>query len=292
VQALNQSSMVNSDVISRFVTLPHTEGCGSSVNKEFKDTLLGYLDHSFVTYALLLEHGCEITHNGYFRNALLEKGYNPDDYGWASIQLDGGIQSVVQHMTKWFQEQLRDATNPELISAGLDGVKIALTTHGSLPDALQENYVTLTKMIVGAGGTVLLHEQDELLKSDFMTRLTGSDHLVPTLGYAQPFREAGLHIMSMPTRNWAEILAGVGASGVELILSHIEDKPLHGHPLIPVLQVSHQNIKGSDVIISGNAVQQLLDCIVDTLSRRYKPNVMTSGNVYFQVTRGLLGVSL
>jgi altronate dehydratase len=29
--------------ISRFVTLVHTEGCGGSVNVEFKDTLVGYL---------------------------------------------------------------------------------------------------------------------------------------------------------------------------------------------------------------------------------------------------------
>jgi hypothetical protein len=38
--------------------------------------------------------------------------------------------------------------------------------------------------------------------------------------------------------------------------------------------------------------QQLLDLLVQTLSHQYTPAVVRSGNVYFQITRGLLGVSL
>src|SRR3712207_3106144 len=49
--------------VSRFVALPHTEGCGNSGGKSlelYDRTVLGHLDHPLVRFALLLEHGCEI----------------------------------------------------------------------------------------------------------------------------------------------------------------------------------------------------------------------------------------
>ena len=58
---------------SRFVALAHTEGCGvsSGLSEElYTRTLLGYLLHPLVGPALLLEHGCEKTHNDYFRQEL------------------------------------------------------------------------------------------------------------------------------------------------------------------------------------------------------------------------------
>ncbi len=38
-------------------------------------------------FALLLEHGCEKTHNDYFRAALGGTGRASSDFGWASIQV-------------------------------------------------------------------------------------------------------------------------------------------------------------------------------------------------------------
>ncbi len=40
-----------------------------------------------VRFALLLEHGCEKTHNDYFRSALATTGRAATDFGWASIQV-------------------------------------------------------------------------------------------------------------------------------------------------------------------------------------------------------------
>ena len=37
--------------------------------------------------------------------------------------------------------------------------------------------------------------------------------------------------MSNPRRHWGETLAGIGASGVELILGYVDGYPLAGHPL-------------------------------------------------------------
>ena len=48
--------------ISRFVALPHTEGCGVSSGRSeeiYTRTMIGHLTHPTVAIGLLLEHGCE-----------------------------------------------------------------------------------------------------------------------------------------------------------------------------------------------------------------------------------------
>ena len=81
--------------VSRFVALVHTEGCGSNNAVDlFLDTLAGHLAHRSVRHAVLLEHGCEQTHNDAVRHHLAARGLAADRFGWASVQMDGGIASV------------------------------------------------------------------------------------------------------------------------------------------------------------------------------------------------------
>ena len=81
--------------VSRYVALVHTEGCGSNnAAGLFLDTLAGHLAHRSVRHAVLLEHGCEQTHNDAVRHHLAERGLAADRFGWASVQMDGGIASV------------------------------------------------------------------------------------------------------------------------------------------------------------------------------------------------------
>ena len=81
--------------VSRFVALVHTEGCGSNnAAGLFLDTLASHLAHRCVRHAVLLEHGCEQTHNDAVRHHLAARGLATDRFGWASVQLDGGIASV------------------------------------------------------------------------------------------------------------------------------------------------------------------------------------------------------
>ena len=81
--------------VSRFVALVHTEGCGSNNAADlFLDTLAGHLAHRSVRHAVLLEHGCEQTHNDAVRHHLAARGLAADRFGWASVQMDGGIASV------------------------------------------------------------------------------------------------------------------------------------------------------------------------------------------------------
>ena len=45
-------------------------------------------------HAVLLEHGCEQTHNDAVRRHLAARGLAADRFGWASVQIDGGIARV------------------------------------------------------------------------------------------------------------------------------------------------------------------------------------------------------
>src|SRR5690606_9791993 len=135
----------------------------------------------------------------------------------------------------WFEGQIADETPAQSTTAALADVRIAIISNGNVTQA--SVFADLTQMIVKAGGTVLVSEQDALLKTDFVERLGITDKIYPSLAYAQQITEGGFHIMAMPTRDWGEILTGLGASGIELIVS-MSEKPISGHPMIPVLQVS------------------------------------------------------
>merc|ERR1719265_837689 len=71
------------------VALPHTEGCGTSTSELqdniFRNVMVGHLLHPSVRRAVLLEHGCEKTHNDWFTGRLKELGHDPSKYAYASI---------------------------------------------------------------------------------------------------------------------------------------------------------------------------------------------------------------
>ncbi|SVD36548.1 uncharacterized protein METZ01_LOCUS389402, partial [marine metagenome] len=112
---------VGHELQSKYVTLPHTEGCGVSSGHSEKillNILKGYLCHPLIRDSLVLEHGCEKLHLEYMRRFLLEENIDPSSYGWASIQKDGGIESVLLKIEDWFSrsevENLVDKTNSNM----------------------------------------------------------------------------------------------------------------------------------------------------------------------------------
>ena len=145
--SLNAEGLAEAAGLSRFATLVHTEGCGGSVVPEYKDMQIGYLQHPKLRHVLLLEHGCEITHNSYFRGLMTERDLDPEDFGWASIQLDGGIDAVMRKIAGWFSERLREDEMPPRKLAGVDRDSGWLADAGSaarlcragLGDALQSH---------------------------------------------------------------------------------------------------------------------------------------------------------
>ena len=291
---LNAQGIGQGAGISRFVTLVHTEGCGSSVVSEFKDTLIGYLQHPRARHVLLLEHGCEITHNSYFRELMIERGLDPADYGWASIQLDGGIDAVMRKMVDFFAQRAAADHPPLPQSASLEVLRLGLLTQAELDDEAAIEMAELCKIIVAGGGTVLVSERDSLLQGAFPRALGLGETPSASLGYGQSAARPGFHIMASPRRHWGETLTGMGACGVELLLGVVGEHALAGHPMLPVLQVSAGS-GSADVDAAlptdGTMARSLLDLLAATLRGDYRPKHQQTDTHDFQVTRGLMGVS-
>ncbi len=290
-EKLNAQGLGRGVGLSRFVALVHTEGCGGSVVPEYINLQLGYLQHPKLRHTLLLEHGCEITHNSYFRNLLAERGLEPANFGWASIQLDGGIQAVMARIEAFFRDQLANDKAPPRSIAGLDAMRIGIVTQGHLPEASARALAQLCQVIVTGGGTVVASDKDAIFAGNFGSQLGLPARPQASLAYGAIPQRAGFHIMANPRRHWAETLAGLGASGVELILAHVAGLPLAGHPLLPVLQVGAGGGAGDLDSAMADDPEQLLQLLVAALSGDYIPRHRHTGWDDFQVTRGLVGVS-
>ncbi|MEO1441971.1 MAG: UxaA family hydrolase, partial [Chloroflexota bacterium] len=278
--------------ISRFVTLVHTEGCGTSITTEYRTAQPNYLRHPNVRTALLLEHGCEMTHNAYFRGLMAENDLNPNDFGWASIQLDGGIGPVTERVVAYFREQLAQMHAAASTTAGLEAVRVGLVTSQALPDTEALALATFARWVVTAGGSAIIGEQDALLTGPFAAEL-GLHTPAPTLGYGQAITQPGFHIMAAPTPNWTETLTGLGATGVNALVAGVGEQAMPGHPMVPLVQASAQ-LPAADVYWPGGTATPaaLLEAVVNTLAQRHAPLATTTGYTDFQITRGRLGVSL
>ena len=287
--------------IARFVALVHTEGCGvTGVHALHSRTLLGYLGHPSVAEAMLVEHGCEITHNDFMRGRLAERGLDPDRYGWASIQLDGGIDTVIDKIEAWFAGR----TGHEDDGIPSDGRPLALgllTSGHPSPEAARA-LALLARAVVASGGTLVVPENAELLEApDFREGTLGELAATPTLAYGQALAPPGFHVMEAPTRHWVETSTGLGATGVEAILGVIGDRPQQVHPLLPVLQTSADAALYArygadlDLLLEGDPdedAERLLRLVLDTLAGRSAPRLSGRGQDDFQLTRGLLGISM
>ena len=300
----NERKIGKEQGISRFVALPHTEGCGVSSGRSeeiYTRTMIGHLTHPTVALGLLLEHGCEKTHNDHVRHEIQQLGISPERYGWASVQLDGGIDSVIEKVQDWFSEELADKPTVPVVDAGLENLCIAVTSTGAATEEVSESLTQLTQRVAVAGGTVVVPANAEWLSAvrdqPSVGRLTNTPRpITPTLAYGQRVEKAGFHIMETPTDQQTETLTGLGATGVDLALAHIVGAPLQSHVMVPLIQVSTDSATqanyGADLDLTTVDVNDLLTLIVEVASRRYTPKLHGKGNTDFQLTRGLLGISM
>ncbi len=291
--------------VTRFVALPHTEGCGvsaGSAEQIYSRTVLGHLANPSVRFALLLEHGCEKTHNDYFESVLRERGLDPARFGWASVQLDGGIESVISRVETWFDETLDDAADLTDETAGLESLRLGLYAAGDLSDAAASSLARVTLAVVRAGGTIVVPERSAMLSSSaYLEPVLGDRAPENTLSYGQQAKKTGFHVMQAPTDHWIETATGLGATGVELMVAHVAGHPLQAHRMIPLLQVSSdpdtisEHGEDLDVILEDDPsawAEQILLAVSAVASRDYTPKLFEAGNTDFQFTRGLLGVSM
>ncbi len=285
----NEQKIGEKQGISRFVALPHTEGCGVSGGRSeeiYTRTMIGHLTHQAVALGLLLEHGCEKTHNDHVRHEIQKLGISPERYGWASVQLDGGIDAVIDKVQDWFSETLADKPAVPVVDTGLEHLCIAVTSTGEATEEVSQSLTQLTYRVIAAGGTTIVPANATFITSE----------LSPTLAYGQRVEKAGFHIMETPTDQPTETLTGLGATGVDLALAHIVGAPLQSHVMVPLIQVSTdattQAAYGVDLDLATADVDDLLALIVEVASRKYTPKLHGKGNTDFQLTRGLLGISM
>lgn len=302
---LNKKKLGQPDHLSRFVALAHTEGCGNSGGSSeqmYARTMVGYVTHPLVKHCLLLEHGCEKTHNDFMRHQIEEMGGDPSRLGFASIQLDGGIDKVTHKVESWFVDQLSAAQPTTQETVGLEALRIGILSDGTVSAVAGEQLAVLTKMIVGAGGMVVVPENSGLLSTPvYRENLLSPSTVLPSLAYGEHARQVGFHIMETPTKHWVETVTGLAATGVELIIALVNDRPMQTHPLVPVLQAAseplmQQNYANDlDLLLTGNPtdwIDQILERCKQVIEHSYAPRLYQQGNVDFQFTRGLLGVSL
>ena len=288
--------------VNRYIALVHTEGCGSANAEElFLNIVSGHLQHPFITHAVLLEHGCERTHNDAIRHDLLSKGLNPARFDWASVQLDGGLDRVAKKVETQFRVALDSPVQRK--TGSITDLKIGLMTQGSISEITARALAGLIRDLVVSGSTIVVPENASIVDSTvFMERLlTDEQSWSVNLDYGAHPSSNGCFVMATPTTSTTEILTGLGGTGVEIILMYTNGMPVASHPLVPVLQFSDQN-EYSDKFFDDLdfVLPQLMDKPSDflmtkiehTITRRHIPKLHHRGYSNFQVTRGTVGVSL
>eukprot|EP00698_Gefionella_okellyi_P024160 TRINITY_DN8446_c0_g3_i2.p1 TRINITY_DN8446_c0_g3~~TRINITY_DN8446_c0_g3_i2.p1 ORF type:complete len:829 (+),score=172.15 TRINITY_DN8446_c0_g3_i2:399-2885(+) len=294
--------------VQRFVALSHTEGCGSvgaDCELMYNRTMVGHLTHPSVRLGLLLEHGCEKTHNDFMSAQISAQGGDPSAFGWASVQLDGGIDSVTAKVSDWFREKLATMSPMPTEQLPLQALSLGLLIDAELPQSAISGLAFLTRSIVAAGGSVLVPSTSLLLQQAlFLDEILETRSITPSLGYAQKPRTAGMHIMLCPTQHWSETVTGLAASGALGVLAVVRQRLVQGHPMIPVVTVhptSEIFPQGADPAFADASVpcdraeefaRECLTLVADVISARRVVKAVQTGNIDFQISRGRLGVSV
>ena len=303
-ERLNEKHFGRPHGISRFVALTHTEGCGfggETMHQLLHRTYRGYVTHPNVAAALFLEHGCEKVPNDVMRRQLENAGIPLTRFGWASVQLDGGIEKSLGKIEAWFAEKFAALPPAPAVPANLGALTLGLMSTAPVTASTAAALAAVALAIIHAGGSVLLPESDALLAhATFRSALLGDRTPHASLAYGQPFAHPGLHVVASETEHWVENLTGLGGCGAHLVLTVVSEHARQGHPLLPVIQVAEPTERGRisaddlDLFLTGAAVADavwLIREITAVAQRERHPAATAAGFVDFQLTRGELGVS-
>ena len=303
---LNAKGIGRAQGLSRFVALTHTEGCGfggETMYQLLNRTYRGYITHPNVAAALLLEHGCEKIPNDVMRRQLEGAGVPISRFGWASVQLDGGIEKALGNIEAWFEEKLAGLPDAAPVITNLGALTLGLMTAAPVSASTAAALAAVTRAIVAGGGSVVVPESDPLLaNAAFRSAVLGATPPHATLAYGEPIVKLGLHVVASETDHWVENITGLGGCGAHLVLTVVSGQARQGHPLIPVIQVAEPADRDTttlaaediDAFLSGDAAQDeavLSEWIAAVAQRERVPVALAQGFVDFQFTRGLLGVT-
>jgi altronate dehydratase len=300
---LNRSLGRERFAFCRFAALPHTEGCGVSGGDSERlasRSLVNYVRHPLVARALLLEHGCEKIHNDYMAKELEEAEIDTSDVGFASIQLDGGVEPVIAKITKWFSEQAAEMGPPSVERVTGGSLSLGVLTTGEVSPEAQVGLGQLAGRLLSSQGSVVVAEYEALLGHKAFLEAAGLQEVERNRLYGEAATERGFQVMEAPTLHPVEITSGLGAVGTELLLVHVGDVPIQAHPLIPTIQitsvpeVAKRCAPDLDLFIEDSAgwQEQVFELILRVASREVKPRLWDAGFCSFQFTRGYEGISL
>ena len=125
------------------------------------------------------------------------------------------------------------------------------------------------------------------------------DELLPWLSTPCVPARPGFYLMETPTGDASETITGLGATGVDVMLAHVGARPLQCHPMIPLVQVASGSAwDDMDLLLDPGTAgpsdmqETLLRHVLSVASGEVTPRLTGRGYSHFQVTRGLLGVSL
>ncbi|RXK54506.1 altronate hydrolase [Oleiharenicola lentus] len=300
---MNATGLAGRLGLDRFVALAHSEGCGfggETMYHLLHRTYRGYATHPNVAAALLLEHGCEKVPNDVMKRQFESANLPLDRFGWASVQLDGGIDKALGRVGAWFESALASRPATTRVPAGLGALTVGVLSAGPLGPAGTAALAGALEEILAAGGSVLIPEGDRLLADErFRGALLGRTAPHATLAYGQPLTDAGLHVVQTDTDHWTENLAGLGACGVQVFLGIVGDTPQQGHPLLPLWQLAEAGTlspgaaEDVDLMLAGEAADAgtILGLVAAAVSGERSPKANAGGFVDFQLSRGLLGVT-
>ncbi len=320
-ERMNAKGLAPALGFTRFLALTHSEGCGfggESMYQLLLRTYRGYATHPNVAATLLLEHGCEKIPNDSMRRQFENAGLPLERFGWASVQLDGGIDQTLAKVETWFAEKAaRPSAAPALASGSapassaaegndraaeiLEGLNLGVLTVGPLRGASLSALVVLMEDVLRGGGSVLVPESDALLAdARFVGAMLGRTPLHATLAYGQPLTAPGFHVVQTDSDHWVENLAGLGGCGTQVCVGFVGDSVQQGHPMLPVLQIAETGALPAAAVADVDAVfaddsaaneVALQRLVTATVERAYTPVASAGGFVDFQLSRGLLGVS-
>ena len=300
---MNAKGLAEQLGFSRFLALTHSEGCGFGGETMYQllyRTYRGYATHPNVAATLLLEHGCEKIPNDVMRRQFEQAGIPVDRFGWASVQLDGGIDRALAKVEAWFT-----ARNPgpppatDRVPVSWSALALGLLSAPPLGEIGAAAVARLADSILAAGGSVLLPEGDPLLSApEFRQMILGKTTPHATLAYGQSFTLPGLHLVATDSDHWVENLTALGACGVHAFVGLVGDSSQQAHPMLPLLQLAEADFPGSltdvDLVLTGDASHDdraLSTLLRSALEGESAPVANTGGFVDFQLSRGLLGVS-